>query len=398
MIELHTVELIVEAELHGVRIDSFLAKHLRNYTSWRLQRLVSAGMVSVNHANASPTQRVFVGETVRARLIEPPDKLLEPEPVPFRLVYADPWILVVDKPAGIIAHPSGDFQSGTLANGLQAYLDEQSPLRGLIRPGLPHRLDRQTSGLMVVATHHRSHAELSVAFESGRVSKSYLAIVEGVVTRDSGTIDLPIGRARADRRVLMSARADAINPRPAKTQFQVEERFDEYTLVRAKPLSGRNHQIRVHLAHIGHPLLEDEFYDKRGTFKPWRTDERTRESPINTVAPSPDRVAVEEKSPADRMSRDSSNTGEGSGSTGSPSSAEGDDGSPLGSANPGSGHRLLAPGRHALHATSLAFAHPITGVWMTFRSPLPPDMRKVLETLRGESENLRQVANSGNRE
>ncbi len=339
--EPYSAELIVEAELHGVRIDSFLVRHFRNFTSWRMQRIVSAGQVQINHVVASQTQRVFGGETVRVRLTEPPDKLLRSEPVPFRLVYEDPWLLVVDKPAGVVAHPTGNFQSGTLANGLQAYLDERAPLPGLVRPGLPHRLDRQTSGLMVVATHHRAHAELSIAFEARRVSKSYLAIVEGVLQQPSGTIDLPIGRSRAGRRVLMSARADAVDARPAKTPFHVEERFAAHTLVRAQPLTGRNHQIRVHLAQIGHPLLEDEFYDKRGTFKPWRTESAPSVGGDPT-AETPGHIATR------------------------------DDEAP----------RLLQQGRHALHAASLSFAHPITGAWMTFQSPLPPDLRRTVESLR----------------
>ncbi|MGD9854506.1 MAG: RluA family pseudouridine synthase [Planctomycetaceae bacterium] len=354
MDEQYTSQFTVEADLHGVRIDSFLVRHFRNYTSWRMQRLAAAGQVWINHAAASPTQRVFVGETVRVRLIEPPDKLLPPEPVPFRLVYEDAWLMVVEKPAGVVAHPTGEFQSGSLANGLQAYLDDRTPVRGLIRPGLPHRLDRQTSGLMVIATHHRSHAALSTAFESGRVSKSYLAIVEGIVKRPEGTIELPIGRDRADRRVLMSARADAINPRPAKTPYCVEERFARHTLVRARPLTGRNHQIRVHFAHIGHPLLGDEFYDRHGTFKPWRTDaEQPLDGEVDSEAPEID--APE---------------------TGSCFSTS----------------TLLGTGRHALHAASLSFAHPITDVWLTFGSPLPADLRRTVEALRLPAQNNLPVA------
>ncbi len=326
--------LIVEAELHGVRIDSFLVKHFRNYTSWRMQRIVAAGRVTINDELATQTQRVFVDNQVRVTLIEPPDKLLEAETVPFRLVYRDQWLLVVDKPAGVIAHPTGDFQQGTLANGIQGYLDGLTPLPGLIRPGLVHRLDRQTSGLMVVATHHRAHAELSDAFEAGRVSKEYLAIVEGIITTEDGLINLPIGRSRSVSRALMSARGDAINARPSKTKFNVEARFAEHTLVRARPMTGRNHQIRVHFAQIGHPLIGDELYDSMGTFKPWRQ----------------------------RLSDDDST-----------STLE----------------HPLRPGRHALHATTLSFAHPLTGVWLKFESPLPADLRNVVERLRPLSSEAR---------
>ena len=316
--------LIVEAELHGVRIDSFLIKHFRNYTSWRMQRIVAAGRVTINGELATPTQRVFVGNEIRVALIEPPDKLLEAESVPFRIVHRDQWLLIVNKPAGVISHPTGDFQTGTLANGLQAYLDEVAPMRGLIRPGIVHRLDRQTSGLMVVATHHRAHAELSDAFEAGRVSKEYLAVVEGCVTQDEGLIDLPIGRSQTGSRVLMSARGDAVNARPAKTRYSVEQRFEEHTLVRAKPMTGRNHQIRVHFAQIGHPLVGDEFYDTHGSYKAEWLRSVDADSPEPSSAP-------------------------------------------------------LLRGRHALHASSLSFAHPITGVWLTFSSSLPKDMLRLVD-------------------
>lgn len=311
-------ELIVEAELHGVRVDSFLVKHFRNYTAWRMQRLAAAGHVLIDHVRAEPVRRVFAGERVRVRLVEPPDKLLPPEPVPFRLVYEDPWMLVVDKPAGIIAHPTGDTQSGTLANGVQRYLDRQTSLPGLLRPGIVHRLDRQTSGLMVIAVQHLAHAALSSAFESGRVSKTYVALVEGEFERDAGTIDLPIGRARTGRGVLMSARGDAARARPATTRYRVLERLCGQTLVEAKPRTGRNHQIRVHFAQIGHPLVGDEFYDARGMFKQ-----------------QPPTVPAE-----------------------------------------------WIPGRHALHAGSLEFAHPITGIWLRFHSPLAEDMNRTVERLR----------------
>jgi 23S rRNA pseudouridine1911/1915/1917 synthase len=312
-----TVTLIVEADLHGIRIDSFLVRHLRNYTPWRMQRLAAAGEVSVDHVPADPTRRVFTGETVTLRLVEPPDVLLDPEPVPFEVLYEDAWMLVVDKPAGVIAHPTGAAQCHTLANGLQRYLDRRTPLPGLLRPGIVHRLDRQTSGLMVVATHHRSHAELSTAFESARVSKTYIALVEGELSNDSGTIDLPIGRATTGRGVLMSARGDAVRARPATTHYRVLRRLSDHTLVEARPRTGRNHQIRVHFAQIGHPLVGDEFYARGGTFR-------------NAPAEPP----------------------------------------------PG-----WLPNRHALHAAALELAHPITGVWLRFQSPSPPDIRGLVEQL-----------------
>ncbi|MEZ6055368.1 MAG: RluA family pseudouridine synthase [Planctomycetaceae bacterium] len=326
-------ELIVEPELRGVRIDSFLAKHFRNYSQWRLSRMVRCGCASVNGAPADETRRVFPGEAVRLSLVEPPDKLLNAESRELPVYYVDPWMLVVDKPAGMIAHPTGEYQSGTLANILQSYFDQKTPLRGLVRPGIVHRLDRHTSGLMVVAAHHLSHRHLASAFEAGRVAKTYVALVEGVMPRDTGVIDLPIGRAREGRLVLMSARGDAVDAKPSKTSYRVLRRFAEHTMVECRPATGRNHQIRVHLSQIGHPLIGDEFYMAHGAIRPLNPD-------WIPVAPEDfDANFVDEIE------------------TGFPIR------------------------RHALHAMKLELAHPISGLWMTFQSILPPDFQATIDVL-----------------
>lgn len=326
-----TVELTVERELSGHRIDGFLIRHFRNYTAWRMQRIVRAGQATINAAPALETDRVFSGQTVRVTLIEPPDKLLADVAAEIPVQFEDPWLLVVEKPAGMIAHPTGEHQNGTLANVLQHRLNGSSPFRGVLRPGLVHRLDRQTTGVMVVAIHHLAHRRLSEAFEVGRVSKAYIALVHGAVREDSGTINLPIGRARTGKCVLMSARGDALEPRPARTRFEVLERHGDYTLVRAFPATGRNHQIRVHFAQIGHPLVGDEFYEAFGRIKPLR------------------------------MEGEVDDAGECA-----------DDGVEAG----------LPIRRHALHAERLCFAHPISGAWLEFHAALPDDMLRTLESLR----------------
>ena len=326
-----TFELVVERELSGQRIDSFLIRHFRNYSSWRIQRVVRAGAATIDEAPATETDRVRVGQRVRIQLLEPPDKLLAADPLSIPILYADPWIAVVHKPAGIIAHPTGEHHTRTLANILQHWMDERAPLRGLMRPGLVHRLDRQTSGVMVVALHHLSHRRLSMAFENGRVSKTYIALVEGLLATDAGSIDLPIGRARTGQHVLMSARGDALEPRPASTRFRVLERFEHHTLVEARPATGRNHQIRVHFAQIGHPLVGDEFYEAFGKIKPLR------------------------------MAGEVDETGEFD-----------EDGIVTG----------LPIRRHALHAARLELAHPISQVWMEFRSPLPDDFEATIRQLK----------------
>jgi 23S rRNA pseudouridine1911/1915/1917 synthase len=343
-----TFELTVDRSLRGMRIDTFLGRHFRNYTTWRLARLVRAGAVTINWTTVPPDRRVFDGERVTVRLLEPPDKLLQPEAIDLPIVFEDAWLLVADKPAGIIAHPTGEFQTGSLVNALQRHLDRRSGCRGLLRPGMVHRLDRQTSGLTVVALQHNAHVGLAASFERGRVSKSYLALVEGTLAADKGSIDLPIGRANFGRGVLMSARADALDRRPACTRYEVVARYPRHTLVEARPLTGRNHQIRVHFAHIGHPLAGDEFYLTRGAIRSERSVIRARRSGLEMSDPL--------------------------------------DGPPPGE------DEYAGDGRHALHASRLEFAHPITDVWMRFDSALPADIRSMI--VAAESGELRLATQS----
>lgn len=312
-----TVECIVEAYLSGVRIDSFLSKHLRNYTSWRINRMVTAGLAKIDDQPAAPEDRVFRGQRVSLRLLEPPDKLLDPEPVDVPIVYEDPWLIVVDKPAGLVAHPVGDFQDGTLSNVLQSHLDRDTTLKGLLRPGVVHRLDRMTSGLIVTAKEHLAHRLLSIDFQQGKLSKSYVALIEGRPDFETRTLEFSIGQRPGGNSVLMSARADAKNPRPAKTRVTVVRRFENYSMVECVLFSGRNHQIRVHLSHIGHPIVGDEYYGPHGTIK---------------QAPRFD----------------------------------GDD---------------PTEERHALHAASLGFFHPILREWMQFRTSPPTDFWALADSL-----------------
>ena len=324
-----TAELFVERYLSGVRIDTFLIHHFRNYTSWRMQRIVRAGQVLVNGIPVELPFRVHHKQRVRVRLIEPPDKLLRPEDGPLNVLFEDSWLLVVDKPPGQITHPVGEFLTGTLCNVAQAHLDRRTPLPGLLRPGLVHRLDRETSGVIVLAKEHLSHRRLSIQFQQKKVSKTYLALVEGAMERSSQTIDLPIGLPAGGPVVLGSAKPDAIDARPAKTRIDVVRRLPEHTLVQATPLTGRQHQIRIHLAEIGHPVVEDEFYARHGLIKPRRAG----------------RSRIDEAcSPAD-----------GNGRAG----------------------RLLT--RHALHACRLGFAHPVTDEWCEFEAALPADLRAAIE-------------------
>jgi 23S rRNA pseudouridine1911/1915/1917 synthase len=335
-----TAELVVERYLSGVRIDSFLARHFRNYTPWRLQRMVAAGQVKIDGTTVDIEKRVYQGDTVRVRLIEPPDKLHRPQPLPLDIVYEDAWLIVVDKPPGQIIHPAGDLQTGTLCNALQHHFDQQTPWPGLLRPGIVHRLDRMTSGLVVVAKEHLAHRQLSIQFQRERVGKSYLALVEGVLPNDRGTIDLPIGTSPEAGSMLMSCSPNAGDPRPSRTEYGVIARGSEHTLVRAHPRTGRNHQIRLHLATIGHPVVGDEFYGPFGTIKLSKAEYKALCA----------RRACAKANGFNREVLDETIAGD-------------------------------PAGRHALHAHRLEFEHPILGGRMALESPLPSDLHDLLRAV-----------------
>ncbi|MBW3541169.1 MAG: RluA family pseudouridine synthase [Planctomycetes bacterium] len=339
----HTIEFLVERELRGIRIDSFLLCHLRNYTPFRLQRLIRHGAVKVDGAPVELAHRVYPGQRIAICLIEPPDKLFPPEDAPLHILFEDPWLVVIDKPPGLTAHPAASIQRGTLVHRLQAHLDRQTPLKGLLRPGIVHRLDRETSGVMVATKHHLAHARLGTQFEEKRVQKTYLALVEGLVDRDAGTIDLPIGRAASAGSILMSCKAGAREARPARTRYEVVARYAAHSLVRAMPLTGRQHQIRIHFAEAGHAVVGDEFYARHGEIR-------------STKAEWEARRAVERVSSAERSAIATPRFG----------SSE-----------------AYGVTRHALHAERLGFAHPVTNEWLEFAAPLAADIKAFVQTLGG---------------
>jgi 23S rRNA pseudouridine1911/1915/1917 synthase len=339
-----TAELTVESYLHGVRIDSFLVRHFRNYTPYRMQRLVRAGQVRIEGVVAQSDDRVYKGQAVDVRLVEPPDHLLPPEPTALDILFEDAWLIVVNKPPEMVVHPCGNYVTGSLANALQAHFDGQTQLKGLVRPGIVHRLDRLTSGVMVCTKDHLAHRKLSIHFEQRRVLKNYLALVHGVVPDDRGEINLPIGEWPGGGTIRMSVAADAVDPRASRTDYEVVERFERFTLVRAQPHTGRLHQIRVHLAGIGFPVVADDFY-------------------------SPHRVL--------RASDLAAGEPEGNGE---PGTGNGEREATAGDPSRKADRILLA--RQALHAQSLRFVHPITREVVTFEAPPAEDMQRVIEALR----------------
>jgi 23S rRNA pseudouridine1911/1915/1917 synthase len=321
----------VTPEDAGARIDRFLAKALGGEMSRaRLQALVAEGGVTVNGAPATqPSRKVQAGETVELAVPEPEAPEPEGEDIPLTILFEDEHLVVVDKPAGLVVHPGPGNWTGTLVNALIHHCgDTLSGIGGVKRPGIVHRLDRDTSGVMVVAktdTAHRALAEQFAAHgKDGRMERAYLALVWGVPARPAGVIDAPLGRSNADRTkraVVPEGRPDA---RHARTAYEVVERLGRpaplASLVRCRLETGRTHQIRVHMAHIGHPLMGDEVYG---------AGYRSKSAKLGEEAAT----------------------------------------------------RLAALGRQALHAARLGFVHPASGERMVFETPLPADMAELLAAL-----------------
>jgi 23S rRNA pseudouridine1911/1915/1917 synthase len=251
------ITLTVPEESDGSRLDRFLASTVPDRSRSQIQRLIRDGHVTVAGGRAKPNRVVRAGECVALDFPEPVEAAPRPEPLPLDIVYEDADLIVVDKPAGMVVHPAAGHAVGTLVNALLHHVKDLSGIGGEKRPGIVHRLDRGTSGLMVVAKHDASHDELARQFRDREVEKEYVALVWGVV-QAGRRIDTPIGRDAADRKK-MSAKAR--RSREAVTRILRAEHFDRaLTLVHVAIYTGRTHQIRVHLSAIGHPVVGDALY------------------------------------------------------------------------------------------------------------------------------------------
>ncbi len=249
-------DLVVTAEEAGIRIDRYLTSVLAGHSRSQIQRLIKDGKVTVA-GRAVPANRVVRGgDAVGIEIPEPTSAAPEPEDLDLDIVYQDSDLIVVNKPAGMVVHPAAGHAQGTLVNALLHEVDDLSGIGGELRPGIVHRLDRGTSGLMVVAKNDRAHAELARQFHDREVEKEYVALVWGVV-QAGRRIDLPIGRDPADRKK-MSARAR--RARSAATRITAALQIPGVTLIHVAIATGRTHQIRVHLSEIGHPIVGDAVY------------------------------------------------------------------------------------------------------------------------------------------
>jgi len=240
-----------------VRLDRFLANKLPEYSRSRLQQLVRTGFVRLNGATTRPRHLVRSGDKIE--LTEPPLEKIDnqPEPIPLEVLFEDKDIIVINKPPGLVVHPGAGHRQHTLVNALLSHCPTLSGIGGKERPGIVHRLDKETSGCLVVAKNDGAHRELSRQFAERRVEKIYLALVAGKLREEAGVIEEKIGRHPVHRQRMSVASARG---RPAKTQYRVVRSEDQASLVECRLYSGRTHQIRVHLHHLGHPVLGDKVY------------------------------------------------------------------------------------------------------------------------------------------
>jgi 23S rRNA pseudouridine1911/1915/1917 synthase len=308
--------LRVEGSEAGARLDTWIARRLPELSRARVQALMAQGAVRLGGRPVRPSHRLRGGEDVTVELPDPVAALPAAEPLPLAIVHEDAHLLVIDKRAGMAVHPGAGRQSGTLVNALLHHVRDLSGVGGVLRPGIVHRLDRGTSGLMVVAKDDETHRALAAQFASRSVEKEYLAVVHGVPRSRQGVVEAAIGRDPVHRKK-MSVRAP--RARTARSTYTVVEALDGASLLRVRIHTGRTHQIRVHMASVGHPVVGDVTYG-------------------GTRTPSSRRAAARAA--------------------------------------------LEALARPALHAAALAFTHPATGARLRFESPLPTDLSDLLSRLR----------------
>jgi 23S rRNA pseudouridine1911/1915/1917 synthase len=316
VIEPPTLQAIVGAEQHDMRLDRALGELFPSQSRNFLAKLVTAGKVRVNGTAAlKPSHRVEVGQEVTVEVPPPAPSSMESQDLPLTILYQDEDVAVIDKPAGLVVHPAAGHPDQTLVNALLHHVQDLSGVGGELRPGIVHRLDKDTSGVMLVAKHDDAHRKLTAAWNTDAVRKEYLALVYGTPTNDRGTIDAAIGRDPRDRKRM----AVVEQGRRAITDYEVAERLRHASLLRCRLRTGRTHQIRVHMKHLGHPIVGDPVYSG----PQWR--------------------GIPDK----KIQR-----------------------------------ALAAMNRQALHAARITFPHPRDGRVMVLEAAMPADMREIVEILR----------------
>ena len=248
---------IVKQEEQGKRLDTYVANQKNELTRTAVQRLVEQEKILVNGKKQKVAYKVIEGDIVTVEESEAKPIELKAQEIPLDIIYEDKDIIVVNKPKGMVVHPANGNPDGTLVNAIMAICkDSLSGIGGEIRPGIVHRLDKDTSGLLIVAKNDKAHVNMSEQIKNHEVKKTYIALVRGIVKENEATIDIPIGRSRSDRKKMAVDK----NGRNAITHIKVLKRYDKYTLLEINIETGRTHQIRVHLSHIGYPIIGDYTY------------------------------------------------------------------------------------------------------------------------------------------
>ena len=310
----------INTEQSGERLDRFLIKQTEDISRTYLQKLIRDNAVTVNDKiPKQPSYKLRTGDIIKLTLPDPePLETFQPEEIPLNILFEDNHLIVLNKPAGMLVHPTSGVNTGTLVNALLSHCNDLSGIGGVERPGIVHRLDKDTSGILVVAKTDVVHRNLSSQFEEHTITRQYVAVVCGIPEEITGTIDAQIARSRRDRRRMTTVKSDG---RHAITHYQVLEIYGRFALVQLTLETGRLHQIRVHLQHIGHPVAADPIY-------------------------------------------------------GGEHRALGD-----AETNPMK-HALLSLKRQALHARTLEFEHPVTNQQMHFSAEKPPDLNRLVNELR----------------
>jgi 23S rRNA pseudouridine1911/1915/1917 synthase len=331
--------ITVEARAQGWRVDHYLSRLYPNFSRALFQKAIEQQAILVNGIPAKPSRKLRMNDRLSVRLPELPDRTLPPEDIPLDIIYEDDHLVVLNKQAGLIVHPGKGNYRGTLAGALQFHFDRLSDVAGQLRPGIVHRLDRDTSGVLVIAKDNQVHHRLSGQFERREVTKEYFAIARGVIELDEDEIST-FQRIHPRHSERMMVCEPGGNARQAVTRYVVAERYAGFTSVRLFPKTGRTHQLRVHLQHLGHPIVADRLYGGGSHL-----------------------------SLTDLGSAPSEMTG--------PTLTE--SGAPPAEALHQSGPDLIS--RQALHARRLAFRHPHSGKELEFEAPLPDDIARTIAAI-----------------
>ena len=250
-------KVVVEENAQKKRIDSYIVDKNMNLSRTAIKRLLDEGKILVNGKKQKPSYKPEVGDIITIEIPAPEEIELKPQDIPIDIIYEDKDIIVVNKQKGMVVHPANGNPDGTLVNAILAKCkDTLSGIGGEIRPGIVHRLDKDTSGLLIIAKNDKAHINMSKQIQDRKVIKKYIALVKGVIGENTATIDMPIARSTKDRKKMAVDK----NGKEAITHYKVVQRYDKYTLLEIKIDTGRTHQIRVHMAYIGHPVVGDLQY------------------------------------------------------------------------------------------------------------------------------------------